>query len=131
MECYNIIRDTEQKCITPSYYSDSLFQGFRGSHWIVGGCTQDYGSMTLMPLSGSLRCGFSRQQQSLINKTETTVRLILISVSLFLSLLCFGLFLRSLILRTTESSCTNGNTTRLNGKNIFAHNEKMMLICSQ
>jgi predicted alpha-1,2-mannosidase len=49
-------RDTEQKCVAPYYYSDSLFQGFRGSHWIVGGCTQDYGSMTLMPLSGSLRC---------------------------------------------------------------------------
>lgn len=48
-------RDTEQKCIAPYYYADSLLQGFRNSHWIVGGCTQDYGSMTLMPLFGSLR----------------------------------------------------------------------------
>lgn len=39
-------QDTEQKCIAPYYYRDSLFQGFRNSHWIVGGCTQDYGSMT-------------------------------------------------------------------------------------
>ena len=42
-------RDTERKCIAPYYYRDSLFQGFRNSHWIVGGCTQDYGSMTLFP----------------------------------------------------------------------------------
>ena len=48
-------RDTEQKCIAPYYFTDSLFQGFRNSHWIVGGCTQDYGSMTLTPLFKSLR----------------------------------------------------------------------------
>ncbi len=48
-------RDTEQKCVAPYYYADSLLQGFRNSHWIVGGCTQDYGSMTLMPLYGKLR----------------------------------------------------------------------------
>lgn len=41
-------RDTERKCVAPYYYADSLLQGFRNSHWIVGGCTQDYGSMTLM-----------------------------------------------------------------------------------
>ena len=33
----------------------SLFQGIRNSHWIVGGCTQDYGSFTLAALSGKLR----------------------------------------------------------------------------
>lgn len=48
-------RATEQKCIAPYYYADTLLQGFRNSHWIVGGCTQDYGSMTLMPLSATLR----------------------------------------------------------------------------
>ena len=48
-------RDTEKKCVAPYCYRDSLLQGFRNSHWIVGGCTQDYGSMTLMPLSGTLR----------------------------------------------------------------------------
>lgn len=48
-------RDTERKCIAPYYYNDSLFQGFRNSHWIVGGCTQDYGSMTLMPLMGEIK----------------------------------------------------------------------------
>lgn len=48
-------RDTEHKCVAPYYYSDTLLQGFRNSHWIVGGCTQDYGSFTVMPLTGSLR----------------------------------------------------------------------------
>ena len=41
-------RATERKCVAPFYYSDTRFQGFRNSHWIVGGCTQDYGSFTLM-----------------------------------------------------------------------------------
>lgn len=48
-------QDTEQKCRAPYYYRDSLFQGFRASHWLVGGCTQDYGSFTLMPMTGQLR----------------------------------------------------------------------------
>ena len=48
-------QDTEKKCIAPYYYTDSLFQGIRNSHWIVGGCTQDYGSFTLAALSGKLR----------------------------------------------------------------------------
>ena len=48
-------RDTEKKCVAPYYYADSLFQGFRNSHWIVGGCTQDYGSFTVAAISGSLR----------------------------------------------------------------------------
>ena len=42
-------RATEQKCICPYYYADTRLQGFRASHWVVGGCTQDYGSFTLMP----------------------------------------------------------------------------------
>lgn len=64
-------RDTEQKCIAPYYYQDSLFQGFRNSHWIVGGCTQDYGSMTLMPLSGSLRCTPETRATRFSHETET------------------------------------------------------------
>ena len=48
-------RDTEKKCLAPYYYADSLFQGIRNSHWIVGGCTQDYGSFTLAVLTGQLR----------------------------------------------------------------------------
>ena len=48
-------RDTEKKCIAPYYFTDSLFQGIRNSHWIVGGCTQDYGSFTVAALTGKLR----------------------------------------------------------------------------
>ena len=48
-------RDTEKKCVAPYYYTDSLFQGIRNSHWIVGGCTQDYGSFTVAAISGKLR----------------------------------------------------------------------------
>jgi predicted alpha-1,2-mannosidase len=47
---------TELKCKAPYYYEDSLIQGFRNSHWIVGGCTQDYGSMTLFPATNITRC---------------------------------------------------------------------------
>ena len=48
-------RDTEKNCVAPYYYTDSLFQGIRNSHWIVGGCTQDYGSFTVAALTGKLR----------------------------------------------------------------------------
>jgi len=40
----------EAKCIAPYYASDTRIQGFRGTHWMSGSCTQDYGSVTLMPL---------------------------------------------------------------------------------
>lgn len=47
-------RATETKCIAPFYYNDNQFQGFRGTHWLNGSCVQDYGSVTVMPLSGEL-----------------------------------------------------------------------------
>ncbi|HEY4150042.1 MAG TPA: GH92 family glycosyl hydrolase [Chitinophagaceae bacterium] len=46
---------TENKCIPPYFYKDTLLNGFRGTHWISGSCTQDYGSVSIMPLTGSLR----------------------------------------------------------------------------
>ena len=46
-------RATELKCVAPFYYNDTLFQGFRNSHWLVGGCTQDYGSFTLAAVCGT------------------------------------------------------------------------------
>ena len=48
-------QDTEQKCIAPYYYKYTHLQGFRNSHWIVGGCTQDYGSFTVAALGDNLR----------------------------------------------------------------------------
>ena len=47
---------TETKCHSPYYYTDSIIQGFRGSHWLSGSCVQEYGSMTIMPISGALKC---------------------------------------------------------------------------
>lgn len=46
-------RTTEEKCISPYYYNDKIITGFRGSHWMSGSCTQDYGSATLMPFTSS------------------------------------------------------------------------------
>ncbi|MFO7723347.1 MAG: GH92 family glycosyl hydrolase [Bacteroidales bacterium] len=44
-------RTTEDKCVSPYYYNDRHITGFRGSHWMSGSCTQDYGSATLMPFT--------------------------------------------------------------------------------
>lgn len=43
-------RAGETKCVAPYYAADTRIQGFRGSHFLSGSCTQDYGSMTVMPL---------------------------------------------------------------------------------
>ena len=48
--------NTEKKCVSSYYYKDSLITGFRGSHWLSGSCTQEYGSMAIMPVSGKLVC---------------------------------------------------------------------------
>jgi predicted alpha-1,2-mannosidase len=48
-------RLTENKCIPPYFYKDSLLYGFRGTHWLSGSCTQDYGSFTIMPIVGRLK----------------------------------------------------------------------------
>jgi predicted alpha-1,2-mannosidase len=47
-------RTVEDHCISPYYYKDTRITGFRGTHWISGSCTQDYGSVTLMPTVGEL-----------------------------------------------------------------------------
>jgi len=43
------------KCVVPYYDADRSIQGFRGSHFLSGSCTQDYGSVTLMPGNGALK----------------------------------------------------------------------------
>jgi putative alpha-1,2-mannosidase len=48
-------RANETKCIVPYYYNDPKINGFRATHWLNGSCVQDYGSLTVMPISGSLR----------------------------------------------------------------------------
>jgi len=46
--------NSEKKCLSAYYYKDSVITGFRGSHWLSGSCTQEYGSMAVMPVSGKL-----------------------------------------------------------------------------
>ena len=61
----------KQNVKAPYYYKDTKIQGFRNSHWIVGGCTQDYGSMTLMPVSGTLKY-LPQDRGSLFSHQEET-----------------------------------------------------------
>ncbi|MDE7345824.1 MAG: GH92 family glycosyl hydrolase [Muribaculaceae bacterium] len=64
-------RDTEEKCIAPYYYADTDLQGFRASHWISGGCTQDYGSVSLAALDGDLRTSPLSRATRLDRESET------------------------------------------------------------
>lgn len=63
-------QDSENKCIAPYYYRDSKLQGFRNSHWIVGGCTQDYGSMTLMTITGELKTTPAKRASTFFHEKE-------------------------------------------------------------
>jgi len=65
-------RTTEVKCQPPYYYKDSLLSGFRGTHWISGSCTQDYGSVTIMPVTGSLRTTLKEYSIPFVHQNETT-----------------------------------------------------------
>jgi predicted alpha-1,2-mannosidase len=63
-------REGNVKCIAPYYYADTLIQGFRGSHFLSGSCTQDYGSMTIMPESGRLKLSAVGRASLFNRKTE-------------------------------------------------------------
>ena len=61
-------RDGNAKCVAPYYSADARVQGFRGSHFLSGSCTQDYGSLTLMPLSGTLKLGAAERASAVSNE---------------------------------------------------------------
>jgi predicted alpha-1,2-mannosidase len=63
-------REGNVKCIAPYYYADARIQGFRGSHFLSGSCTQDYGSMTLMAESGQLKLGAAERSSAFSRATE-------------------------------------------------------------
>ncbi len=65
-------RQTENKCVPPYFYKDSLLSGFRGSHWLSGSCTQDYGSFTIMPVMGSLKTMVDDYAVSFSHANETS-----------------------------------------------------------
>lgn len=47
---------SEKHGVCPYYSNKTKIQGFRNSHFIDGSATQDYGSVTIMPLFGELKC---------------------------------------------------------------------------
>jgi predicted alpha-1,2-mannosidase len=65
-------RQTENKCVPPYFYKDSLLTGFRGSHWLSGSCTQDYGSFTIMPVVGRLKTTTKEYAVPFSHKDEIT-----------------------------------------------------------
>lgn len=65
-------RLTEKKCVPPYSYRDYLLTGFRGSHWISGSCTQDYGSFTIMPVAGHLKTSAKEYVVSFSHEDEIT-----------------------------------------------------------
>jgi predicted alpha-1,2-mannosidase len=58
------------KCIAPYYFADTRIQGFRGSRFMSGSCTQDYGSMAIMPESGELKLGPEERASGFDRKSE-------------------------------------------------------------
>ena len=64
-------RLTEAKCLAPYYFRDSLLTGFRATHWLSGSCTQDYGSVTLMPITGRLVTAAARYAAPYSHSAET------------------------------------------------------------
>ena len=63
----------EHKCNPPYYYYHDEIQGFRVSHWISGSCTQDYGSVTIMPVTGELKTN-ARERASQFSHDEETAK---------------------------------------------------------
>ena len=63
-------RTTEAKCIVPYYYNDKYLTGFRGSHWMDGSCTQDYGSASIMPFTTNRIDTVSKFPVSKLNHTN-------------------------------------------------------------
>ena len=65
-------QNTEKKCLSSYYYDDSLITGFRGSHWLSGSCTQDYGSFTIMPVAGELVCNPGKRGSTYSHNNEVS-----------------------------------------------------------
>jgi predicted alpha-1,2-mannosidase len=64
-------RTSEEKCLPPYMYKDSLLNGFRGTHWLSGSCVPDYGSFTIMPIAGKLQTRTASYAVPFSHKEET------------------------------------------------------------
>lgn len=60
---------SEEKCYPPYYYFQEAIQGFQASHWKNGSCTQNYGSVTIMPLQNKLITG-AEERASAFSHTD-------------------------------------------------------------
>ena len=65
-------REGEAKCVAPYYQADSRIQGFRASHFASGSCMQEYGSMTVMALTGDLKLGAVERSAGFHREKERT-----------------------------------------------------------
>jgi predicted alpha-1,2-mannosidase len=65
-------RLSETKCQPPYFYQDNVINGFRATHWLSGSCTQDYGSFTVMPITGSLKTTAEKYGTRFSHKEEIT-----------------------------------------------------------
>ena len=65
-------RQTEIKCQPPYFYKDNMLSGFRGTHWLSGSCTQDYGSFTIMPVVGKLKTDAKKYAVPFSHSNEIT-----------------------------------------------------------
>lgn len=65
-------RTSEEKCLPPYLYKDSLLSGFRGTHWLSGSCVPDYGSFTIMPVTATLRTNVAAYSVPYSHHEETT-----------------------------------------------------------
>lgn len=63
-------REGQAKCVSPYYYKDTRIQGFRGTHEWSGSCTQDYGSVTLMPESGPVKMDAAERSSAFRRENE-------------------------------------------------------------
>ncbi len=64
--------NVEKKCTSSYYYKDSIMTGFRGSHWLSGSCSQEYGSFAVMPVSGELVCSPFKRGSAFTHEDETS-----------------------------------------------------------
>ncbi len=60
----------EKKCNSPYYYHHKALQGFRASHWLNGSCAQDYGSVTIAPVSAVLEVEPQKRASAFRHETE-------------------------------------------------------------
>jgi predicted alpha-1,2-mannosidase len=63
-------QSTQSKCVAPYYFKNSEITGFRGSHWLSGSCARDYGSLTLMPVTGTIQVSPRARASAFRHSTE-------------------------------------------------------------